>query len=205
MEKFFALPEEKQKRIIEAGFQCFGKMGYKKASAQDIAQLSGISKGMIFHYFGSKKAMYRHLIQVSFAEIMDAFKNGFDSSVSDFFDRILMLTACKIDCLKKHPSLLAFFASLYAETDPEVSDEVQAVLERGYQIRIENILTNSDKEKFKNPEYAELTQKLLMGYGEGCVNTAMTMDADGLSLLQAEFEKCVYMMKENLYREDYLK
>lgn len=54
-------------------------------------------------------------------------------------------------------------------------------------------------------EYAQLFWKLLMGYGEGCVNAAMTMDADGLSVIRAEFEKCVYRMKENFYKEDYLK
>lgn len=151
MKKFLALPKEKQQRIIEAGFQCFGKMGYKKASAQDIAAAAEISKGMIFHYFGSKKGMYQHLINVSYAEIMEAFKNGFNPEISDFFDRILMLTKCKVDCLKKHPSLLSFLASLCSETDPEVLKETQAVLENGNRIRLDAVLTNSDKEKFKSP------------------------------------------------------
>lgn len=204
MEKFLALSKEKQKRIIEAGFNCFGKMGYKKASAQDIAQLAGISKGMIFHYFGSKKGMYLYLIEISYTEIMESFKNGYDITATDFFDRILMLTNCKIDCIKKHPSLLSFFTSLYFETDAEVFNEIQKILEQGKQIRADSFLKGSDKTKFKDPMYAEMAGKLLMGYGEGCVNAAATMDIDGLADLQEEFTSCVFMLKKNLYKEEYI-
>lgn len=204
MDKFLALPQEKQERIIEAGFHCFGKMGYKKASVQDIAKIAGISKGMIFHYFGSKKDMYLYLIQISSAEISEAFQNGFDNTVTDFFDRFLMLTNCKINCMKKHPSLLAFFASLYMETDPEVVEETQIILEQGKKMRIESLLNSSDKAKFKKPDYAELTWKLLVGYGESYANSAMSMDIEGLATLQKEFEACIFMLRQNLYKKEYL-
>lgn len=202
MEKFLALSEEKQKKIIEAGFYCFGKMGYKKASAQDIAQMAGISKGMIFHYFGSKKDMYRYLIEISFAEVMEAFKTGADSSKTDFFDRILMMTNCKIDCLKKHPSLLSFFTSMYSETDPEVFDETEKIRITGKSVRGGFVSLEADREKFKDPSYADLAWKLLMSYGESYANTVEASVAE-LSLAQKEFSDCVLMLKKNLYKEEY--
>lgn len=204
METFLALPEEKQTRIVEAGFHCFGKMGYKKASAQDIAQLAGISKGMIFHYFGSKKGMYLYLIKLSYDELTQAFQRGFDPAVTDFFDRFLLLTTCKINCLKKHPSLLSFLASLYAETAPEVAAETQELLAQGKQMRTESLLYRSDKTKFKDPTYADLTWSLLMGYGERYASAAITMDTSSLSALQANFEACISMLKQNLYKKEYL-
>lgn len=204
MEKFFSLPKEKQKRIIEAGLHCFGKMGYKKASAQDIAQEAGISKSLVFHYFGSKKGMYQYLIKISSEEITQAFTAGFDTRVTDFFDRILMLTSCKLRCLQKHPSLLSFFTSLYTETDPEVAEEVQAVMAQGKQIRMNAALTNSGLEKFKDPSYADLTQKLLMGYGESYVNSARTLELDSLMEAMKEFTNCIHMLKQNLYKNEYL-
>lgn len=204
MEKFLALPTEKQERIIEAGYQCFGKMGYKKASAQDIAKAAGISKGMIFHYFGSKKGMYLYLIQTSSTEIMDAFHTGFDENVTDYFERFLMVTKCKVSCLKRHPSLLSFFTSLYTETDSELQEDLQALWEQGKQMRSDILFIHSDKEKFKKPEYADLTWKLLAGYGESFVNAAMTFGIDGLGEMQQEFEDCIQMLKQNLYKEEYL-
>jgi len=55
LDKFFSLPNEKQKIIIDAALRTFGANGYKKASTNDIAFAAGVSKAMIFHYFGTKK------------------------------------------------------------------------------------------------------------------------------------------------------
>ena len=60
-EKFFALPEEKRRRIVNAAMEVFGKNEYKRASTDDIAARAGISKGLLFHYFGSKKELYFYL------------------------------------------------------------------------------------------------------------------------------------------------
>lgn len=203
MEKFFALPEEKQGRIIEAGYQCFGKMGYKKASAQDIASVAGISKGMVFHYFGSKKGMYQFLIQRSFEEIMTSFQEGFDPTVNDFFDRILMMASCKIECLKKHPSLLTFFGSLYTETDEEVIDLTQAIMDKAELFQGNTLLIDLSAYKFKDPSYAQLVWKLLISYGEGFARESM--DVNALEHWQDEFDACIGMLRQNLYKEEYLK
>ena len=54
-EKFFALPEEKRQRIINAAMEVFGKNEYKRASTDLIAVKAGISKGLLFYYFHNKK------------------------------------------------------------------------------------------------------------------------------------------------------
>lgn len=205
MEKFFALPREKQARILEAGYQCFGRMGYKKASAQDIATAAGISKGMVFHYFGSKKGMYQYLLQSSYREVTAAFQAGFDPAVTDFFDHMLMFSNCKVSCLAKHPSLLAFLTSIYNETDPEVTDLTQKILEQGSQIRTDDLMSVEDLHKFKKPEYAALTKSLLMNYGEKYVKDAPAMNVEQLADYQKEFEACLAMLKENLYKEEFIK
>lgn len=56
MEKFLSLPMEKRNLIIDAALKSFGLHGYKKASISDIASSAGISKAMMFHYFGTKKS-----------------------------------------------------------------------------------------------------------------------------------------------------
>ena len=53
-EKFLELPNEKQLKIINAGFEYFGKYGYKGANTEDIANRAGISKGLLFYYFKSQ-------------------------------------------------------------------------------------------------------------------------------------------------------
>ena len=56
MEKFEELSQEKQRRIIDAGMEVFGRYEYKKANTEDIAVKAGISKGLLFYYFKDRKA-----------------------------------------------------------------------------------------------------------------------------------------------------
>jgi AcrR family transcriptional regulator len=64
MEKFFNLSTEKQQKIVDAALASFGANGYKKTSIRDIAAEAGISKAMIFHYFGTKKQLYLYFDRV---------------------------------------------------------------------------------------------------------------------------------------------
>ena len=63
MEKFEELSQEKQRRIIDAGMEVFGRYEYKKANTEDIAAKAGISKGLLFYYFKDKKSFYMYLFQ----------------------------------------------------------------------------------------------------------------------------------------------
>ena len=62
-DKFFELPEEKQLRIVNAGFKAFAENPYKKANTADIAAAAGISKGLLFHYFSNKQTLYEYLFR----------------------------------------------------------------------------------------------------------------------------------------------
>ena len=80
-EKFYSLPEEKQQRIINAGFSVFSQNSYKKSSMNDIAQQAQISKSLLFFYFRNKRELYLFLwdtacrltgeIQSSYRELLN--------------------------------------------------------------------------------------------------------------------------------------
>ncbi|SHK34392.1 transcriptional regulator, TetR family [Anaerobranca californiensis DSM 14826] len=65
LEKFYSLDEEKKNRIINAGLKEFGFHGYKNAKTDNIVQEAGISKGLLFHYFGTKKKFFEFWIYVN--------------------------------------------------------------------------------------------------------------------------------------------
>ena len=50
-DKFYRLSEEKQQRIINAGFEVFAQNSYRKSPVGEIASVAGISKSLLFHYF----------------------------------------------------------------------------------------------------------------------------------------------------------
>ena len=68
-ERFFSLPAERQGAIVNAAYAVFAADSYRHASTDDIAARAGISKGLLFHYFESKRELYRYLYRHS-AEIL---------------------------------------------------------------------------------------------------------------------------------------
>ena len=45
--KFFALPQEKQQAVLNAGFHVFSQNTYKKSPMSEIAEAAGISKALL--------------------------------------------------------------------------------------------------------------------------------------------------------------
>ncbi len=54
-ERFKELSEEKQISILKAAMEVFAKYEYKKASTDLIASKAGVSKGLLFTIFKTKK------------------------------------------------------------------------------------------------------------------------------------------------------
>ena len=64
-QKFFDLKKDKQDRMINAAMKQFYLEGYKRASTDEIVKDAKISKGLLFHYFLSKKGLYQFLCDYS--------------------------------------------------------------------------------------------------------------------------------------------
>ncbi len=50
-------PQEKRQRLVAAATALIAKVGFEQASTQQIAQEAGVSEGILFHHFGSKKGL----------------------------------------------------------------------------------------------------------------------------------------------------
>lgn len=204
MEKFTNLQEDKKKAIINAGLITFGTNGYKKASIGDIAAAAGISKSMVFHYFGSKKALYLYLAQYSAELLIGEINEKRHHCGSDFFDRLKFITDIEVDVMKRYPGILSFLKSIFFEKDPEVEADVKRMLSMGEAFRSTLSLDGVEIHKFKEGVDPKLVVKMLTWFAEGYMNQLGTygmLDVDALNL---EFSQCLVMLKENFYKEAYL-
>ena len=64
---FEKLPVEKQARITAVGIEAFSQRTYQDVRTEAITKACGISKGILFHYFGSKKGFYLHCLDRAMA------------------------------------------------------------------------------------------------------------------------------------------
>lgn len=207
MEKFLNLPAEKQDKIIDAALAAFGANGYKKTSVSDIAAAAGISKAMVFHYFGTKKALYLYLLDLCGDLFMTEINNSFDRRVTDFFDRIMMAARIKIAVMKKYPAIVSFINSAYSETDGEVKEDVETFFtsQKSEEFRTKLVFEGMDASKFKEGVDPKLVMKMLVWFSYGYVNMSPDKIKVDLDMLCQDFEECLNLLRNNLYREEYLK
>lgn len=63
LESFEKLPANKRELILLTGMKEFSQKSYKDVSTDNITKKCGISKGILFHYFGSKKDFYLYCLE----------------------------------------------------------------------------------------------------------------------------------------------
>jgi len=207
LEKFFKLSIDKQNIIIDAALKSFGTNGYKKSSISDIATGAGISKAMIFHYFGTKKALYIYLMNLCGNILVNEFDKKFDNTVTDFFDRILLATNIKISIMKKHPEILTFLTSMYFENDEEVKEDIKANLKKGEEFRGKITVDIMDESKFKDGIDPKFVMKMFGWLAEGYISQLsgkLGLDSEALFKEFNEFNKSIDLFKNNFYKEEYL-
>ncbi len=56
---------EARARITRAALEAFAQYGYHGATMNQIMQISGLSKGLVYHYFPSKEKVFVHLVDTA--------------------------------------------------------------------------------------------------------------------------------------------
>lgn len=107
-EKFFDLNKEKQDRMINAALKIFALNGYRHASTDDIVAEAGISKGLLFHYFGSKIGLYTFVYDYSVRFMKLELTSSIPSTVTDYYEIRRQMEFAKIQVLKNYPYMQHF-------------------------------------------------------------------------------------------------
>lgn len=118
-EKFFDLKKEKQDRMINASLKIFALNGYKHASTDDIVSDAGISKGLLFHYFGSKLGLYSFLYDYSVRFMKLELTRGVTENATDYFEIRKQIEAAKLQVLKNYPYMQRFLDRCQSENVKE--------------------------------------------------------------------------------------
>jgi len=66
------LREDVRKRILIAAEKLFAERGYDSTSVQEITEMAGVNKAMIYYYFKSKLFLYRELLRVGLESVRAA-------------------------------------------------------------------------------------------------------------------------------------
>jgi len=81
--QFDRIRQEKKELIMETALELFAENGYHATSISQIAKKAGISKGLTYNYFESKKEILDNLITHGFDSIFESFDLNHDSVLTE--------------------------------------------------------------------------------------------------------------------------
>ena len=149
-EKFYQLPEEKQNRILNAGFRVFANNSYRKSPMNEIAAEAGISKSLLFFYFRNKKELYLFLMKTAEELTRQYVMRAGCYEENDIFEMMYRGLIAKTEMMRKYPDMSAFALKAYYEDDEEVKSELVKIIEPYSKLHTNTTLPKLDPSKFKD-------------------------------------------------------
>jgi AcrR family transcriptional regulator len=65
-------PAQRRRQILDAAARLFTERGYEPTSTGQIAEAAGVTRGLVHHYFGSKRDLYLAVVEAGAQIIPDA-------------------------------------------------------------------------------------------------------------------------------------
>ena len=167
-EKFMNLDPEKRKVILDAAFEEFADHSYEYASTNRIVEKAGISKGMLFYYFNSKKELFHYLISYGIEYVTEEYLNKIDESDSDFIERYRQITKYKMEAYNERPHIFNFYGTFYINDYEELDENIKNQLIEVKKLGLEKMFDNIDKSLFRedmdSDQVIRLINLTMVGY-----------------------------------------
>lgn len=149
-DNFEKLPEDKKKKIIDVCIEEFAEYGYEKSSTNRIVEKAGISKGILFHYFKSKKKLFLYIFDFVIDYYMDKIKIYKEKiNTNDLFERLVQWGLIKINIFLEEPVMYEMFAKTYLSIPKKIENEIYERLKHIKGDGLEIFLEDIDMSRFR--------------------------------------------------------
>lgn len=201
------IPEDKKEKIIEVSLKEFAEKGYDKASTNTIVKESGISKGLLFYYFESKKNLYLYLVDYCLDFVMERFERSTEGLSNDFFKRIMEFGLMKIEIANQYPYIYDVVFEAFINIPESVKTEMEKKYAEISQKTMPIVMSNIDYSMFRADidinkiiEYIFLAfegvqKKYIMKYKGKKEDIIDNMDE-----IMKEYELYIEFMKNGVYK-----
>ncbi|ATW23524.1 hypothetical protein DCMF_00800 [Candidatus Formimonas warabiya] len=182
--------EKKRERVIDAALKEFSK-GYMAANTDVIVKEAGISKGLLFHYFGSKRGLFLFLIKYA----LDIFFAEYEKVISeghDLLENIRLGSKLKMDMSLRYPLLFGFLVKAYLamkDVFPEgLPGDLLNLADMGMQQICQR--SNNDKTLFKEGIDTERAQNIIIWTMNGFIDSLFRY-GDDVEAYKAHYDENV--------------
>lgn len=171
-EKFFDLPVAKQDRMVNGALEVFAKNGYKHASTDDMVKAVGVSKGLWFHYFGSKFGLYIFVFEYSIKHLLLELSITVNEEEKDFFEITKQIELTKLKLSKNYPYMMRFLEASFKEADEEIIEKTSESRDI-IKDRVNSLIKNSEIKNIDDKVKRERLKKMTNYAVNGLVRDKM--------------------------------
>lgn len=178
-ERFFELKKDRQDRIINGAMRIFAENGYRHASTDEMVAAASISKGLLFHYFKSKKGTWLFLYEYCTRYMLLELREAGRRRGCDFFEMYRELLKADAAVLRRYPYLTLFLKRADGELeqiDPDSSALAQELRHAVAEFRTE-LMGGTGRPPFLSEEDAQKISSLLEYARLGLIRELL--EADG--------------------------
>jgi len=110
---------EAMAKITRAALVVFSEYGYHGTSMEQIMKVSGLSKGIVYHYFPSKEKLFLHLVDSAFVISRNIWKKALEAP-GTAWEKIERLTESLVKTTFTEESSLYFLIMFQATTQGKI-------------------------------------------------------------------------------------
>lgn len=147
--KFESLQEEKKQRILNAAIEEFAVNGYDKASTNSIVKKANISKGLLFHYFESKKNLFLYIFDYCITNLIEKYYQAKELESEDIFERFMRMSVKKMKIIQEEPHMNKLVFSAFTNMPEELKQELSERYNNYISKYLHKIFENVDTSKFR--------------------------------------------------------
>ncbi|WBW95639.1 TetR/AcrR family transcriptional regulator [Oceanirhabdus sp. W0125-5] len=204
MEEIFKnMDPEKRDRIINSALEEFSTNRFEKASTNNIVKNAGISKGLLYHYFSSKRILYEYLETFVIEIITDAISKEMNWEEKDLFARLKQIVLIKLKVYVRYPYLVAFGKVMFEKKSiDELKKEAENYIPDVYKkVYYENIDFTLFKDNVDVQKAIKITQWSLEKLGEEWMKSSALASGDtDYSGLSQEIDEYLEILKRAFYK-----
>src|SRR5262245_3856745 len=204
--KFLALEPARRAPILNAALKEFAHKGFDDASTNEIVKEAGISKGLLFHYFNTKKELFLFLFDYSLEILRTEYIELINTDEKDVFARYRHAALLKIDIIHKYPYVLDFIGIAAFIESEQVREELEVRKKALRTVGLARLFEDIDVSRFRPGVDVKRATNIIVWAIEGYEKAAQTK-LKGLLLSQidydeflADFDAYIGVLKDCFYQ-----
>ena len=172
---------------------------------QDVADVAGISKSLLFHYFHNKKEFYMFLWTTCGKISISTMTSYGCYDRRDLFEMMERGLRAKIDIMKKYPFMGSFVIRAYYETDPSIQPEIEKSYAELLSLKAAPSWSNLDPDQFIEGVEPERILREMYLVSEGYLweiqkKGSLDIDED-IEKIEADFHEMIAFWKKIYLRK----